>query len=45
LPEIIRIANRILIFRGQRIVGEVRDIDTKKKSYRAISEEIAPFFE
>jgi ribose transport system ATP-binding protein len=45
LPEIIRIANRILVFRDQQIVGEVRDIDTQKKTYKQISEEIAPYFQ
>lgn len=45
LPEIVRIANRILIFRERRIVGEVRDIDVKKKTYADVSQEIAPYFE
>jgi ribose transport system ATP-binding protein len=45
LPEIVRIANRILIFRGHKIVGEVRDIDVNRKTYADVSREIAPFFE
>lgn len=45
LPEIVRIANRILIFRERRIVGEVRDIDVRKKNYAEVSREIAPCFE
>jgi ribose transport system ATP-binding protein len=45
LPEIVRLANRILIFREHRIVGEVRDVDTKNKRYADVSAEIAPFFE
>lgn len=45
LPEIVRLTNRLLVFREQRIVGEVRDIDTKQKNYAAVSAEIAPWFE
>ncbi|PTY07469.1 ABC transporter permease [Opitutaceae bacterium EW11] len=44
LPELVRLANRILVFREQRIVGEVRDIDTAKKTYAQVSAEIAPHF-
>jgi ribose transport system ATP-binding protein len=44
LPEIIRIASRILVFRNQRIVGEVRDIDVRKKTYQQVTQEIAPYF-
>lgn len=43
LPEIVRMANRILVFRGQRIVGEVRDIDEDEKSYEQVSEEIGRY--
>jgi len=45
LPELVRLVNRLLVFRQRRIVGEVRDIDTKKKSYAEVSREIAPLFE
>ncbi len=45
LPELVRLVNRMLVFRAQRIVGEVRDIDTKKKSYAEVSAEIAPYFD
>lgn len=44
LPELVRLANRLLIFREHRIVGEVRDIDTKAKTYADVSAEIAPYF-
>jgi ribose transport system ATP-binding protein len=44
LPELVRIASRILVFRDHRIVGEVRDVDTQRKSYRQVGEEIAPCF-
>jgi ribose transport system ATP-binding protein len=44
LAELSILTNRILIFRSNQIVGEVRDIDSKGKSYDQISREIAPFF-
>lgn len=44
LPELVRMVNRLLVFREQRIVGEVRDIDVKKKTYAQVSAEIAPYF-
>jgi ribose transport system ATP-binding protein len=43
LPELVRIVNRMLVFREQRIVGEIRDIDVKKKTYADVSREIAPY--
>jgi ribose transport system ATP-binding protein len=45
LPELVRLANRLLVFRDRRIVGEVRDIDTQRKTYAEVSAEIAPYFE
>ena len=45
LPEIVRIVNRMLIFREHRVVGEVRDIDVKRKTYAEVSQEIAPYLE
>ena len=44
LPELVRLATRILIFREHRVVGEVRDVDSQKKSYAQVSAEIAPHF-
>lgn len=44
LPELVRLVNRLLVFRDKRIVGEVRDIDTAGKSYARVSEEITPYF-
>lgn len=43
LPEIACLANRILVFREQRIVGEVRDIDVEGKRYEAVSAEIGKY--
>jgi ribose transport system ATP-binding protein len=45
LPEITRLANRILVFRDQRIVGEVRDIDAMAKTYPQVASEIAPYLQ
>lgn len=45
LPELVRLVNRLLVFRDHRIVGEVRDIDTQRKSYAEVSAEIAPYLE
>ena len=40
-----RIVNRMLILREERIVGEVREIDVRGKPYDEVSEEIAPYSE
>jgi ribose transport system ATP-binding protein len=45
LPELVRLVNRMLVFREHRVVGEVRDIDVKKKTYAQVSAEIARHFE
>jgi len=37
MPEIIRLANRILIFRDRRIVSEVGDVDNPERTYDEIS--------
>jgi ribose transport system ATP-binding protein len=42
LPELVRLTNRILVFRDQRIVGEIADIDTQRKTYQQVSAEIGP---
>jgi ribose transport system ATP-binding protein len=42
LPELVRLTNRILVFRDQRIVGEINEIDTKQKTYQQVSAEIGP---
>jgi ribose transport system ATP-binding protein len=37
MPEIIRLASRILVFRDQRIVGEVRDVDSADRTLDEVS--------
>ncbi len=45
LAELTLLTNRILVFRRNQIVGEVRGVDSGEKSYESISREIAPFFQ
>lgn len=40
MPEIARVASRILVFRDLKIVGEVKDVSTEPKSYEQVSHEI-----
>ena len=43
LPEIIKLASRILVFRDRRIVGEVPDVDAPGRTYEAVSQAIGQF--
>jgi ribose transport system ATP-binding protein len=43
MPEVIKLSNRILVFRGGSIVGEVDDVDNPERGYRDISREIGEF--
>ncbi len=43
MPEIIKLANRILVFRQGRIVGEVDDVDNPARGYKDISTAIGTF--
>ncbi len=43
MPEIIKLANRILVFRGGRIAGEVPDVDNPDKGYPDVSAAIGKF--
>ncbi len=45
MPEIIRLANRILVFRAGRIVGEVDDVDNPERSYDDISVAIGEYLQ
>jgi len=45
LPELVRLVNRLLVFRERRIVGEVKEIDVQKKTYAQVSRELAPWLE
>ncbi len=43
LPEIVRLATRILVFRDRRIVGEVAVLDAPDQSFETISRRIGEF--
>lgn len=43
MPEIIKIASRILIFKDQQIVGELTGIDDEKKTYDEVSTAIGRY--
>jgi ribose transport system ATP-binding protein len=45
MPEIIRLANRILVFRDRRIVGQVDDVDNSDRTYDEISMAIGEFLQ
>ncbi len=45
MPEIIKLANRILVFREGRIVGEVDDVDNPEKRYDELSRAIGNFLQ
>ncbi len=45
MPEIIKLANRILVFREGRIVGEVDDVDNPEKRYDQLSLAIGNFLQ
>lgn len=43
MPEIIRLAHRILVFNERRIVGEVTGVDDPQHTYEVISQRIGAF--
>jgi ribose transport system ATP-binding protein len=43
MPEIIKVASRILVFREQRIVGELTGVDDAGKTYEEVSSAIGQF--
>jgi len=45
MPEIVRLANRILVFRDRRIVGEVDDVDNPDRTYDEISMAIGEYLQ
>jgi ribose transport system ATP-binding protein len=40
MPEIIKLASRILVFRDRRVVGEIEGVDEGSKTYEEVSAEI-----
>jgi len=45
MPEIIRLANRILVFRDRKIVGQVDDVDNPARTYDEISMAIGEYLQ
>jgi ribose transport system ATP-binding protein len=43
MPEIIRLASRILVFKNHQIVGEVRDVDAPDTTFEMVSAAIGKF--
>ncbi len=43
MPEMIKLASRILVFRDKRIIGEIHDINTGSKNYNEISKKIGHY--
>lgn len=40
MPELITLARRILVFKDQKITGEIQDLNSEIKSYEEVSNEI-----
>jgi ribose transport system ATP-binding protein len=43
MPEIIRIASRILVFRDRRVVGEISGVDDGTRTYAEVSAAIGRY--
>jgi ribose transport system ATP-binding protein len=43
MPEIIRVASRILVFRDHRVAGEITGVDDESRTYESVSAEIGRY--
>ena len=43
MPEIIKLASRILVFRDKRVAGEIKDVDAPDLTYEAVSAAIGRY--
>ena len=43
MPELIKLARRICVFRGGRIVGEIDELNLEEKTYKNVSEHIGRY--
>lgn len=43
MPELIKLARRILVFREKRIVGEISDLNSREFTYEEVSQEIGHY--
>lgn len=44
MPEIIKLANRIYVFREKKIIGEIEEVSKDADSYKIVSNEIARYY-
>jgi ribose transport system ATP-binding protein len=44
MPEIIKLANRIYVFRNKKIIGEIEEVSKEADSYNIVSKEIANYY-
>ena len=44
MPEIIKLANRIYIFRDKKIIGEIEEVNKDSNNYKIVSNQIANYY-
>jgi len=44
MPEIIKLANRIYVFRDKKIIGEIEEVNKDEDSYNIVSKEIGNYY-
>ncbi|HHT78381.1 MAG TPA: sugar ABC transporter ATP-binding protein [Actinobacteria bacterium] len=44
MPEIIKLANRIYVFRDKKIVGEIEEVNKDEDSYNIVSKELGNYY-
>jgi len=44
MPEIIKLANRICVFRDKKIIGEIEEVSKDADSYNIVSKELGSYF-
>ena len=44
MPEIIKLANRIYVFRDKKIIGEIEEVSKDADSYDIVSKELGNYY-
>jgi len=44
MPEIIKLANRIYVFRDKKIIGEIEEVSKDADSYSIVSKELGSYY-
>ncbi|HEY5501646.1 MAG TPA: hypothetical protein VIK09_06650, partial [Candidatus Humimicrobiaceae bacterium] len=44
MPEIIKLANRIYVFRDKKIIGEIKEVSKDADSYNIVSKELGSYY-